>query len=820
MSMRKDSTTAREDCYHEAVASFLGALDAGSNPDRQEWLKRYPEVGPELEAFFADHDRLREAVHSPGKAGLPPGGPGGLAQTLPLLTDEEVSHCIPRDEEPGFGSLATDRGHLPLQAMQVNAQIEGLVAHMTVCQTFVNTLEEPIEATYVFPLPDRMAVTYFRMEVGGRQIEGVLKERKAARQEYLAGLRQGHRAAITEEERPGVFTLRVGNLMPGEEAVVQLSLVGPIPYSNGEATFRFPLVVAPRYVPGKLLPGPSVGTGTARDTDVVPDASRLTPPTLLPGYPNPVRLALTVDVHPCIPMRDFRSSLHTVLQAEDGDGVWRIMLQAGERLNRDFILRFRVGEAAVRTALALLPDSDGSKDGTFALTVVPPEGSLQLQRPRDIVFILDRSGSMEGWKIVAARRALARMVDTLSDQDRFTIYAFDDRIETPPQLAGTQLVAANHRNRYWAVEFLNRIAVGGGTEMQQPLDLAVHVLSGGESRRERILVLVTDGQVANEHQLLRTLGERARHLRIFALGIDRAVNEGFLRQLAGLGNGACELVESAERLEEVTEDMHRRIANPVLTGLRLEADGFQILLDTLVPRRLPDLFAGAALCVCGRYCGTPQGSLVVQARDGEARPWFATVLARRSHNPAIAPLWARGQVRALEDEFAVARADRAPIERKLLETSLRFGVLCRFTSFVAVDRAQVVNPGGQVLPVTQAVEMPAGWAGPGDTDFDYACTLSARRSDASMAPCSPANLGAPAPKASGAAQGMAAPNTGAWQATPPRPCAGARQEMPHAAYRQGASPLPSSGSKEATRVWMWLLLLLLALAGAIWYFLS
>jgi Ca-activated chloride channel family protein len=547
------------------------------------------------------------------------------------------------------------------------------------------------------------------MSVAGREIDGVLRERAAARREYTAAVQQGHHAAITEEDRAGVFTLRVGNLLPGEEAVVHLSLVGPIPYSNGEAMFRFPLVVAPRYVPGKPLPGPAVGTGTAPDTDAAPDASRVSPPTLLPGYPNPVRLALAVDIYPSgIPMHDFRSSLHAVLEAEDGDGVRRIMLQAGERLNRDFILRFRVGEGAVRTSLAQLPDA-GGREGTFALTVVPPEGSVQAQRPRDIVFILDRSGSMGGWKMVAARRAMARMVDTLGDQDRFTVYAFDNAIESPPQLRGTQLVPANHRNRYWAIDFLNRIEARNGTEMYQPLDLATHVLSGGEPRRERILVLITDGQVANENQILRGLGERIRSLRFFALGIDQAVNEGFLRQLAGLGNGACELVESEERLDEVMEQIHRRIGNPVLTGLRLEADGFEIVPDNVVPRRLPDVFSGAALTVWGRYRGAAQGALVVQARESDGRPWFATVAAGPSHNPAIAPLWARGRVRELEDLFAVAASGRDQIERQILETSLRFGVLCRFTSFVAVDRAAVANPGGQVTPVTQAVETPEGW---------------------------------------------------------------------------------------------------------------
>jgi Ca-activated chloride channel family protein len=828
MDTRENSTTGREDQYHEAVASYLQALDTGSDPDRQEWLNRYPEVAPRLEAFFADHDRMHAVVQSPGRVPPPRPGRPDLAETLPLLTDEDVGRCTPVEEEPGFGSLATEKGYLPLQAMQVNAQIEGLLAHVTVCQTFVNTLDEPIEATYVFPLPDRMAVTQFRMEVGGREIEGVLKERAAARKEYSAALKQGHRAAITEEERPGVFTLRVCNLMPGDEAAVQLSLVGPLPYSNCEATFRFPLVVAPRFVPGKPLPGRPVGTGTARDTDAVPDASRLTPPTLLAGYPNPVRLALAVDVHPSgIPLRDFRSSLHAVLQAEDGDGVRRIMLQAGERLNRDFILRFRVGEAAVRTSLALLPDSGASKEGTFALTIVPPEGSPQVQRPRDIVFVLDRSGSMQGWKLVAARRAMARMVDTLGDQDRFTVYAFDNRIETPPQLAGTHLVPANHRNRYWAVEFLNRVEAGGGTEMYQPLDLAAHVLSGGERRRERILVLVTDGQVTNENQLLRGLGERARHLRIFALGIDKAVNEGFLRQLAGLGNGAYELVESEERLEEVTEQIHRRIANPVLTALRLEADGFEVVADSVVPRRLPDLFSGAALYVWGRYRGAAQGALVIQARDGEGKPWFATAPARRSHNLAIAPLWARGRVRELEDQFAIARTDRGLIEKQLLETSLRFGVLCRFTSFVAVDRAHVVNPGGQVKSTTQAVEMPEGWGSAGVASLPHVAM--------SKHLVISEEEGTPAPSdhdddLRSVASRVAEQTTGK-QKHPEGLSAGRRgTDGPWRSQRDSvpqpcAAPAASLAAKRGVKFrrtfafWFWIIILALALAGGIWYFL-
>jgi Ca-activated chloride channel family protein len=383
-----------------------------------------------------------------------------MNNSLPILPDVPPTSRA-GDEEAGFGALETEKGLLPLLALEVQTRIDGLLARTTLIQRFVNSLGEPLEATYIFPLPDRAAVTHFRLEVAGRVVEGVLQERGEARRQYDQAIQSGRRAAVSEEERPGVFTLRVGNLMPGEEATVRLTLAGPLAFEEGEATFRFPLVVAPRYIPGTPLPCPSVGTGVALDTDAVPDASRISPPVLLPGFTQPVHLVLNVELDPgCLPIGDIRSSLRSVVLSSSG-GICRIVVDPGARLDRDFILRFRVGEAAVRTALVFQPDAPGSKEGTFLLTLVPPAGQVR-PRPRDVVFVLDRSGSMAGWKIVAARRALARMVDTLSEQDRFAVYAFDDRIETPaPGELG--LTAATDRQRFRAVEFLARIDSRGGT---------------------------------------------------------------------------------------------------------------------------------------------------------------------------------------------------------------------------------------------------------------------------------------------------------------------------------------------------------------------
>src|SRR5580693_8979568 len=304
------------------------------------------------------------------------------------------------DPDAGLGTLATSRGNLPLDAVDVRAAIAGTSARVELTQDFRNPFDVPLEATYIFPLPDRAAVTAMRMECAGHVVEGVLRERARAREEY------DH--AIAEEDRPDVFTMRVGNIVPGERVTVRLVLAQPLPYSDGEVTFRFPLVVAPRYIPGHALPGAPAGSGVAADTDAVPDASRISPPVLLPGFPNPVRLTLSAEIDPAgLALAGIRSSLHgTAEQADAGEaeaaGHTIVRLRPGERLDRDFILRLALADQdRIATSLTLTPDpGEDPAEGTFTLTLVPPDGGDQPRpRPRDVVLVLDRSGSMLGWKI-------------------------------------------------------------------------------------------------------------------------------------------------------------------------------------------------------------------------------------------------------------------------------------------------------------------------------------------------------------------------------------------------------------------------------------
>jgi Ca-activated chloride channel family protein len=535
-----------------------------------------------------------------------------------------------------------------------------------------------------------------RMTADGRVVEAQLKEREAARQEYDRAIEQGKRAAIAEEERPDVFTMRVGNIVAGERVSVALTLVGPLSYEDGEATFRLPLVVAPRYIPGTPT-GSAVGDGWALDTDAVPDASRITPPVLLPGFPNPVRLGIEVDIDPAgLPLGEVRSSLHAVV----GEGN-HLHIQPGERADRDFILRLAYGAAeAESAALSLTPDAEGD-EGTFRLTVLPPTSAAPA-RPRDVVLVLDRSGSMGGWKMVAARRAAARIVDTLTGSDQFAVLAFDDRVDHPTGL-GPGLHPATDRNRFRAVEFLSSVDARGGTEMLVPLQAAAGLLR--HSERDRVVVLVTDGQVGNEDQLLKWAKSALSGVRVHTVGIDQAVNAGLLGRLAAVGGGRSELVESEDRLDAAMDQIHRRIGAPVVSGLNLTPYGLNLIDDTVAPARLPDLFPGVPLVVTGRYRGpAAAAALEVSGRTRPGDAWSTRVAGTTVADSASTAVWARAHLRDLEDRYVTGE----DLEQRIVAASLRFGVLCRFTAWIAIDERIVVE-NGEPHRVIQPVEPAAGW---------------------------------------------------------------------------------------------------------------
>ncbi|ETW23795.1 VIT domain-containing protein [Mycobacterium gastri] len=621
---------------------------------------------------------------------------------LPLITVEPAPAG-----RPTCGELSSADGRrLPLKAISVDTVLVGMTATSTVRQRFANTGTTSIEATYVFPLPARAGVTDFVADLAGRRVVGVLKERAQARTDYEQALAAGQRAAIVEEDRSDVFSVRVGNLGPGEEATVEMRLTGPLAFEDGEATFRFPLVVAPRYTTGTPLPGDQTGPGWARDTDAVPDASRVTPPRLEDTDERPdVQISVTVDGGG-LPVADLRSSLPTTVLEASADEPTRLRVEPGVRADRDFVLRFRLDRGELASSALLVPDADGD-EGTWSVTVVPP--AQPSSAARDVVVVLDRSGSMGGWKMVAARRAAGRIVDMLDTVDRFCVLAFDDRIDTPPEMA-PGLLDGSDQNRFAAASWLGSLRSRGGTEMAQPLRQAVEMLAGSGEDRQASVVLVTDGQISGEDHLLRLLSPAIGRTRLYCVGVDRAVNAGFLDRLARLGNGRAELVESEARLDEAMSRLARTIGRPALTSVRVRAEGIEILDGSITPSRVPDAFAGVPCVISGRYRG-PAGpgaeATLHAAADAPDGPFRAALPVRVAPEAvAVQTIWARSVVRDLEDDYASGRNCEELAER-LVAHSIRFGVLSRFTAFVAIDPEH--TEAGPLTEVVQPVEQPSGW---------------------------------------------------------------------------------------------------------------
>jgi Ca-activated chloride channel family protein len=315
---------------------------------------------------------------------------------------------------------------------------------------------------------------------------------------------------------------------------------------------------------------------------------------------------------------------------------------------------------------------------------------------------------MGGWKVVAARRAAARIVDTLTDVDRFVVLGFDHEIEHPARL-GAGLAAATDQNRFAAVEFLAGLEARGGTELHRPVEQAAAILAGTppHGSRNAVLVLVTDGQIGQEDAVLRSLRPYLQSVRIFTVGIDRAVNAGFLNRLADAGGGRCELVESEDALDDALDRIHRAVATPIIEDIVVTLQGAELVHGATTPARRADCYAGAPCMIGGRYRGGRPSAIRLTGRHPDGSPWTRTVGPTPVDNPALRTVWARAQIRTLEDRYAVAPGEA--LAKEITATSLAHGVLSRFTAFVAVDPS---DPTGSTSPrpVVQPVESPDGWA--------------------------------------------------------------------------------------------------------------
>lgn len=597
---------------------------------------------------------------------------------------------------------------LPLARMDITAKVGGCFADVRITQVFRNDHSDPLEAVYTFPMPGAAAVSSFEMRAAGRTIFGVVAEREEARGRYDEALDQGRSAGLLEQERDDVFTLQVGNIPPNEDVTITLGYSEPLTlFESGSTELRLPLVLGLRYVPGRPLDRMPTGDGIEPDTDIVPDASRISPPRLVPGFDPQTDLRIQVELVGDTAVADLTCSQHAV-RLQTVPGVTTITLaRECELLNRDFVLRWKATGESVTSALLYHRTPDGALFG--ALSMIAPAGDPRVASlPRDVVFLLDRSGSMMGPKIASAARACAKLIATLGPSDRFALLSFSDEWTWLHGTSGRdRFIAADQAGIARGQQLLRSVEAVGGTELDAALGEGLaafdHVDRAG---RTAVVVLITDGEVMDESRILSRVQKTRGNARIFTVGIDTAVNSALLSRLAAIGRGTSAFVEPDAALDSALEAIGREIGTALVTDLRIVGDG---LVD-LAPETLPDLFPGRAATIFFRSSAT--GGVTVLGRYANGSPFSSTVQARTVDLPAIAHLWARGRVRDLEDRFRMRGDDREAVRQEIVSVSLAHSVLTRFTAFIAIDDRAAVEDPRQRRKIVQPVHVPDQWAMP------------------------------------------------------------------------------------------------------------
>ncbi len=621
-----------------------------------------------------------------------------IAALLALIPPPAVSAA---GQTAGAGSLMSANGPCPLKHTDVNAEISGFLARVTVTQEFTNPYQERIEAVYTFPLPQNAAVDDMTMHVGGRVIRGLIKPREEARAIYEAAKAAGHLASLLDQERPNIFTQAVANIQPGEAVKVTISYVETLNYEGGSYEFVFPMVVGPRYIPG--APTGRQGGGWAPDTDRVPDASRITPQVTPPGTRAGHEISLQVTLDAGVAIDRLACPTHEVTTAQPS--VHEAVVQLKDKAaipNKDFILRYDVAGRRISDAVLTHRDSRG---GFFTLILQPPEQIAAADlTPKELVFVLDTSGSMSGFPIEKAKEAMKLALAGLNTQDTFNLITFSG----DTQILFPEPVPATADNLAKAQAFLASRHGGGGTEMMKAIRAA---LDPSDSQQHiRVVCFMTDGYVGNDMEILSEI-RRHSNARVFSFGIGSSVNRFLLDGMARHGRGEVEYVGLNDDGSAAARRFHERVRNPLLTDITVDWGGLPV--TDVYPKRIPDLFGAKPVIIQGRYSPGARGSVRLQGRIG-GRAFTRTIDVDLSQqapkHDVLASLWARTKIEDLmaQDYYGLQNMNmRADLRDGITKLGLEFRLMTQFTSFVAVEE-RTVNDGGQARRIEVPVEMPDG----------------------------------------------------------------------------------------------------------------
>lgn len=639
------------------------------------------------------------------------------ASAVPFVTPNDVragALLLKSDDEGKFVAA-------PIVGTDVDITVSGPTARTRLTQHFYNPADGWVEGVYLFPMPETAAVDTLRMVVGGRVIVGEIKERQEAKAIYERAKTEGRKASLLEQRRPNMFTNTVANIGPRETVVIQIEYQETVKQADGRFSLRVPLVVAPRFSPGPAISQTvdmgADGWGTPRDA--APEAPVLDPREGPPT--NPVTLAVRLQAG--FALGDVKSHHHPMLSETVGDDTRVLRFPKAVPADRDFELTWSPltwspptwtpKTAAPNPAMpnpaapmaGLFREKTARGDYVLAFVTPPPAASTEAPSPRDIVFVIDNSGSMGGVSMEQAKASLLFALGRLRPGDRFNVVRFDDTME---QLFPA-LVPGDRKHVAAATTFVSRLAASGGTVMVPAMRAALaDDEAAADSARPRQVVFLTDGAIGNEAELFETIAARLGRSRVFMVGIGSAPNGHLMSRAAELGRGGYTYIGSAAQVEERMRALFARLERPAVTGLSV---AFSQSGADLTPKTLPDLYAGEPLTIAAKLI-SPTGTMTVSG-DIAGRPWSVTLpLAKAADGAGISKYWARARISDAEVAHVLGQISRGEADRRILDLSLEHGLITRVTSLVAVDKTPSRPRGAPLARADVPLNLPAGW------DFD------------------------------------------------------------------------------------------------------
>ena len=559
-------------------------------------------------------------------------------------------------------------GLCPLKHTDVKAEISGYLSRVTVTQQFINPFPNKIEAVYKFPLPQAAAVDDMTMLVGARVVKGKIMRREAAQAAYDTAKQMGKVASLLNQERPNIFTQAVANILPGDEVRITISYVETLQYEDGSYEWSFPMVVGERYIPDSV------------DGD---EAARISPPRAPNGSRAGHDLSLEINLNAGVPIQSLNSETHQITIERSGDNSAVVRLQDRATIpNKDFVLKYQVAGNVIDDALLAHRTDRG---GFFTLILQPPQRVTAAEvMPKELVFVLDSSGSMEGFPFEKARETLMLALDNLYPNDTFNVITFAG--ET--RILFSDPVPATRENIHKAKKLLSKVGAEGGTEMMKAIKAALD--PSDSQQRVRIVCFMTDGQVGNDEEIIAEV-KKHPNARVFAMGFSDAPNRYLLDKITEYGRGEVEYVQEKGDTPAVARRFHERVRNPLLTDLSI--DWSNLPVTDVYPKTLPDLFSAKPVTVSGRYANGGKGTIRLKGRMAGQDFVREIPIELPDTEPAhdvLATLWARRRIDDLMVQLTSAATNDPKVPEQaeeITQLGLDFRLMTKFTSFVAVDDA-------------------------------------------------------------------------------------------------------------------------------------